>query len=525
MPGLLHLLRRTLLTWACLPALAVAQSVPAVDPLPVETQLGLHLRDLGQSWEVIQGRSARPQQPVSSKQLSLPDDATCRQRLSSIQGVFVFDMYPRVRDFIEFFALRNAEGLEAVLGMSQQYKPGIERSLQQFNLPLNLRFLPIALSAMNTCALSEHGSAGLWQLNHYVAIRYGLQCTDAVDERRDFHRSTHAAMAYLSDLQKHYGNWMHTLTAFTNGPAALQRALLRSQGKTDFGSLYPHLPTEARDCVPAFVAACYLAAFSQDLGIERLQVSLPQSPDYIQLQQPLGFKALSKVLKIPMDQLRQLNPVCRMEYIPGLSSPVQLCLPNGFGAKFSELRDSIYNVQAGLDKAEAAEAAKATPLPEAAATTDSGPGDPAEGGAVKAGDEARANAFIPPPGTVPTKYTIQPGDNLGKIAQDHGVTVSHLMAANNLRNANIRAGDVLTIYLPKFTQKPPLGPGPKLPNVEGSPKNTPTGFVWYTVKSGDNLWSIARKYPGVTEQDIMRLNGMGDKLQPGMKIKVPTKKP
>jgi membrane-bound lytic murein transglycosylase D len=99
------------------------------------------------------------------------------------------------------------------------------------------------------------------------------------------------------------------------------------------------------------------------------------------------------------------------------------------------------------------------------------------------------------------------------------------MAANNLRNANIRAGDVLTIYLPKFTQKPPLGPGPKLPNVEGSPKNTPTGFVWYTVKSGDNLWSIARKYPGVTEQDIMRLNGMGDKLQPGMKIKVPTKKP
>jgi hypothetical protein len=257
MPGLLHLLRRTLLTWACLPALAVAQSVPAVDPLPVETQLGLHLRDLEHSWEVIQGRSARPQQPVSSKQLSLPDDATCRQRLSSIQGVFVFDMYPRVRDFIEFFALRNAEGLEAVLGMSQQYKPGIERSLQQFNLPLNLRFLPIALSAMNTCALSEHGSAGLWQLNHYVAIRYGLQCTDAVDERRDFHRSTHAAMAYLSDLQKHYGNWMHTLTAFTNGPAALQRALLRSQGKTDFGSLYPHLPTEARDYVPAFVAACY----------------------------------------------------------------------------------------------------------------------------------------------------------------------------------------------------------------------------------------------------------------------------
>jgi membrane-bound lytic murein transglycosylase D len=333
-------------------------------------------------------------------------------------------------------------------------------------------------------------------------------------------------MAYLGDLHKQHGDWLLAVTAFTNGPAALVRAQGRAGGRTDFFSLYPHLPNAARDYVPAFVAACYLAHQAQSLGIQTLAVQRPANPDRIQLEQPLGFKSVAKVLKIPEDQLRGLNPVCRLEYIPGLNVPVQLCLPHGYGAKFAAMRDSIYAVQAVFDQEKAAEKLefKDNSADEPAGTSDE---DPAQGGAVNAGDEERANAFTPPPGTVPIQYTIQPGDNLGKIAQDHGVTVAQLMAANGLKNHNIKAGHRLTVYVPKSkATTPKLGPGPKLPPSEGGPKSgSADAFTWYTVQPGDNLWLISRKYPGVTDREIMELNGIGDKIQPGMKIKIPNKKP
>ena len=51
-----------------------------------------------------------------------------------------------------------------------------------------------------------------------------------------------------------------------------------------------------------------------------------------------------------------------------------------------------------------------------------------------------------PPPSSPVRYTVQAGDNLYRIALRYGVTVSAIVGANNLSNANvIRVGQVLTI--------------------------------------------------------------------------------
>lgn len=75
-----------------------------------------------------------------------------------------------------------------------------------------------------------------------------------------------------------------------------------------------------------------------------------------------------------------------------------------------------------------------------------------------------------------TKYTVKAGDTLYSIAKKHGVTVAALAKANNITNYNlIRVGQVLTI--PTKTTSPP-----------------PAASVKYTVKAGDTLYSIAKKY-------------------------------
>lgn len=513
-----------------LPLCGWGQLAPAKDPLPVETQLVLHMQDLERSWEVQQARASQARSPIALGLSGLPNDDELRGQLSSIQGEFRFDLYPKVKEYIKLYAEQQREHLQALLGMDEAYRGVIERSLQQMGLPNNLRHLPMAMSAMNVCAVAEHGTAGLWQLNYHTAIRYGLHCSQEVDERRDLHRSTGAALAYLKDLNRQYGDWMVTLAAFACGPGGVTRAQIRAGGKKGFGELYPHLPTHSRDYVPAFVAACYVARHSQSLGVDKLAVNGNLNPDRIQLQGPLGFKSVAKVLKIPEDQLRALNPVCRMEMIPGIDVPVQLCLPRGYGARFSEMRDSIYAVNHRMEQAKLP-AKPVTVEAEEVGGSGEEAGDPAEGPAVRPEDEGKGAEWAPPPGTVPLKYVIKAGDNLGSIAQRFGVSITQLMQANRLKSHNIRAGDALQIYVPKAKVKDyqylVAGPsGTVATQVPGKESPTKQGdYEYYTVKSGDNLWLISKKYPGVTDKEIMELNGIGENIQPGMRLKIPRKKP
>jgi membrane-bound lytic murein transglycosylase D len=64
-----------------------------------------------------------------------------------------------------------------------------------------------------------------------------------------------------------------------------------------------------------------------------------------------------------------------------------------------------------------------------------------------------------------------------------------------------------------------VGAAAPTPKVEVQP--APAGTTIHTVKQGESLWLIAKQYPGVTPEAIMKANGIGDKLQPGMKLKIP----
>jgi len=119
---------------------------------------------------------------------------------------------------------------------------------------------------------------------------------------------------------------------------------------------------------------------------------------------------------------------------------------------------------------------------------------------------------------------------------------------NKLRSDRIRNGQVLKIEqrrkvkvekimeVPAFMESPsdiaptdsltpnpsPLTPNPAPRNPNSSPRNPKPRT--YTVKQGDTLWSIARKYPGVTEQDLMKWNKCGANIRPGQRLRVASDK-
>jgi|GEM_PF-583941 membrane-bound lytic murein transglycosylase D len=496
------------------------QHIVLKEPIPAQEQWAKHAARLEQSWEVMQGRVV--QSPSAPQNLPTPSPEAVHQQLMAIQGQFRLDALPQALDFISFFLGPQAKSLEAVLGMAAYHGPMIDRVLTLRKMPLLLRHLPIALSAMNPGAVSEHGASGLWQLNHHVALRYGLVCNQWVDERRDVVKSTKAALHYLGDLHQLYGDWWLAVAAFVTSPPAVNSALSRSGGSKDLRILYGLLPNSLRDYIPAFAAASYVAHYQKALGFSPLSVLSPPASDHISLRIPVGFQTLSEVLKVPEAKLRELNPVCRMEMLPGLDVPVQVCVPAGYGIKFQSLQDSVYAVEGRKAVAIATDPV----IPPAEAETNST--NKSTSSSVSASTTPKA-AFTPPAGQVPMVYTIQPGDVLGTIAEKHGVGLNQLMAWNGLKSTKIKAGDKLTLYVPK-SKSPSISPPNPTPNTPKAsapnPKTTSSGaFVWYTVKPGDNLWAISKKYPGVTDQDIMKLNGISADIKPGMKIKIPTTKP
>ena len=110
------------------------------------------------------------------------------------------------------------------------YSDIIDSALVQRNMPLELRYLPLALSGMQrTCCQGDR--CGVWQLSPLTAVHYGLTIDDNRDERLDVEASTRAALDCLNDLYQQYGDWWHSILAYTNSSVAVRHALMR-QGKT-----------------------------------------------------------------------------------------------------------------------------------------------------------------------------------------------------------------------------------------------------------------------------------------------------
>lgn len=145
----------------------------------------------------------------------------------------------------------------------QALRPMLEPILREEGIPAELAAVVLIESGGRTTARSPKGARGLWQFMPDTGRRYGLVVSEAVDERLDPYKSTHAAARYLRDLYSQFGSWSLALAAYNSGEDTVQRAIDRASSR-DFPVIAHSgvLPAETQSYVPAVLNAMGVTDFA-----------------------------------------------------------------------------------------------------------------------------------------------------------------------------------------------------------------------------------------------------------------------
>ena len=264
-------------------------------------------------------------------------------RLKRLPTIIEMPYNDVVQKFIDRYSGKLRRSVSFMLGASNFYMPIFEEALEAYNLPLELKYLPVIESALNPKAVSRVGATGLWQFMLGTGKRYGLEINSLIDERRDPVKASWAAAHYLSDLYKIFDDWSLVIAAYNCGPDKVNKAIHRSKGSADYWNIYPYLPKETRGYVPAFIAANYIMNYYCDHNICPMVTELPTKTDTVVVNKDVHLEQVSQVLNISIDHLRNLNPQYRRNIVNGLHKPMAIRLPASLIGTFIDKEDSIYN--------------------------------------------------------------------------------------------------------------------------------------------------------------------------------------
>lgn len=353
----------------------------------------------------------------TSTENPLFSDSVYIDRLSRMPTIMEMPYNEIVRKFIDMYTGRLRNHVAFMLSAYNFYMPIFEEALDAYNLPLELRYLPIIESALNPSAVSRAGASGLWQFMIGTGKIYGLESNSLVDERRDPIKSTWAAARYLKDMYDIYKDWNLVIAAYNCGPGTINKAVRRAGGKTDYWEIYNYLPKETRGYVPAFIAANYVMTYYCKHNICPMETNIPAATDTIQVTRNLHFEQIADICGIELDQIKSLNPQYKRQIIPGESKPQTLRLPMNHISNFIDHQDTIY-------------AHRSKELFKNRRTVS--PSNSRSGRSTGSGDVIY--------------HRIRNGENLGSIARKYGVTVNQLKRWNGMQSTRITAGKRLKIY-------------------------------------------------------------------------------
>ena len=348
------------------------------------------------------------------------DKDSIRLRVEDINSKtpFQIDYTPLLEEtIINYLENRQATYLE-LYSKSDYFFPIFENALQKYNVPLELKYIPVIESALNPRAKSRVGATGLWQFMFNTAKDLDLKVNSYVDERMDPIKSSEAAAKYLSELYARFNDWNLAIAAYNYGPGNIRRAI-KDSGYSNFWNLRGYLPKETANYVPSFIATLYLFEFAHkhEIKIKSKQMKLALT-DSITIKKMVSFSHIADKIGVPIDTLKFLNPSYIHSIIPNVKNKqYYLTLPQAYTDAFIEKEPEIYNM-ADLDYN-----SREKPLPQL----------------------YELNSR--------TVYRVVNGDFLGKIARNYGVRVSDIKKWNKLKDDKLRIGKRLIIFPKKFPKK------------------------------------------------------------------------
>lgn len=468
-------------------------------------------------------------------------DSVYRARIEALnrQTPIPLTYNQHVKSFIDLYAVRKRGLTSRMLGLSYVYFPMFEEMLDRFNIPLEMKYLAMVESALNPTAGSPMGAKGLWQFMYGTGKVYGLKVTSLVDDRFDPLKSTEAACQHMLDLYNIYEDWLLVMAAYNAGAGNVNRAIRRAGGVKNYWAIWPYLPRETRGYVPAFIAVAYVMNYASEHNLFPAHPGMMMyGTDTITVRDLISFEQLNELLGVPMADLRFFNPQFKQGIIPATpDQPYILRIPSQYVGAFLDNEKELYAfvTRKGVKQQTLIEEVKKV-SEQRVHSVKSGEtlGLIAKkyGVTVKqlqtwnnlktthlkigqklyiytSGTQASSPGEAPVARAAQTStHTVKKGETLGSIASKYKCSVTDLKEWNNLKSNNLQIGQKLRVYPPEQAQATPAKSNGK--------------FIYYTVKSGDTLWDIARRFDGVTVEQIKKLNNLSGKARivPGQRLKI-----
>ena len=471
-----------------------------------------------------------------------------RLRKLDVQSPFVIEYNPALENVIKSFLKNRTKSFERQMALAEYYFPLFEEKLSTYNLPLEIKYLAIVESALQPKAKSKVGAGGLWQFMPATGKQYKLNISTYVDERHDPIKSTEAACHYMMNMYAIFGDWSLVLASYNCGPGNVSKAIRRSGGKTDYWEIRKYLPRETANYLPAFLATMYIYEFKKEHGLVPKKAEMTYfETDTVMVKQAMTFKQLSDLLDISEAQLEYLNPIYKSKYIPSIDDEYfYLRLPKNKIGIFVSNEEKIYgylayleqekarNLQLALQAKKRDSIAKQDSLAVAASLVVAN-NEPVEMEEVlkKRTKEVVSKNF----------HKVKKGETLAEIAKKNQVSITDLKTWNKIKGSTINAGQSLVIQTTKkvTVNEVVKKPKPKTEIIEPEVENAvavntekPTENKYssakskieikedyYIVQKGDSIFSITKKFPNLTTDDLKKKNDLKtDNIQPGMKLKI-----
>ena len=429
---------------------------------------------------------------------------------------------------------KNQEYLDRVVERSRPYLFHIVSEVEKRGMPLELALLPIVESAFHPFAYSRSHASGIWQFIPSTGKIFGLKQNWWYDGRRDIVAATRGALDYLEKLNREFdGDWLLALAAYNTGERNVARAIRRNRNagkKTDFFSL--RLPRETKGYVPSLLAVAELVANPEQHGITWQPVADQPYFSQVDTGEQIDLAVAAELAGIKMDELYTLNPGFN-RWATDPRGPHRLLLPVGKETSFLEKLAGLppqertnrqsHEIKRGETLAGIAARYRTSvaslksinnlrsdiirqgvslrvPVPKQALKHYTLSVDGRRRRGLK--DTGDGNQFI---------YTVKRGDTLWDIGRHYGVSVKQLTSWNGISQRRIlRPGQKLNLWL--------ADGGKKSEAKIDKPANDP---FHYTVKKGDSLWLIAKKF-NVTVKQLLAWNNLRKNkfLYPNQKITV-----
>ncbi|MEM7026640.1 MAG: LysM peptidoglycan-binding domain-containing protein [Pseudomonadota bacterium] len=438
-----------------------------------------------------------------------------------------------VKSKLNWFA-KNQEYMDRVSDRAHPYLYHIVSRLKERNMPLDLALLPIVESAYQPFAYSHAHASGIWQFISATGKRYGLKQNWWYDGRRDIVAATEAALDYLEMLHGRFnGNWLHALAAYNSGEGNVERAIRRNKRAkkpTDFWHL--RLPRETRGYVPSLLAVAELLKNSSKYNI--LFKRIPNTPyfDQIDVGSQIDLATVAELSGLSMEEVYTLNPGFN-RWATDPDGPHRILVPIERSSAFKQKLATIPSAnRVQWTRHTIKEGESLGVIARKYKTSIS---------AIKSANKLRSNliraghSLLIPKSKLDDKaytlsadarkfrglkktgdgtryvYTVRRGDNLWDIGRHYGVSVKQMTQWNGIsRKSILRPGQKLVVWVEDDEANE---------NNIVKVANQSTDMDSYTVKSGDSLWLIARRFD-IHVKDLVKWNNLNKKkpLQPGQTL-------